>query len=99
MNQEVVQAKPGWVLLSGCILAFLAAAVNVDFMLKLGVSVSHLTGDLTRITSEAVHADGHWSGAAFVLCLSLTGFVGGAATWDFSSIIRISSSAGPTVDP
>lgn len=83
MNQEVVQAKPGWVLLSGCILAFLAAAVNADFMLKLGVSVSHLTGDLSRITSEAVQAGGRWSGEAVVLCLSLTGFVGGAATAGF----------------
>lgn len=83
MNQEMVQAKPGWVLLGGCILAFLAAAVNADFMLRLGVSVSHLTGDLSRITSEAVRAGGRWSGEAAVLCLSLTGFVGGAATAGF----------------
>lgn len=83
MSQEAVQAKPGWVLLSGCILAFLAAVVNADFMLTLGVSVSHLTGDLTRITSEAVQAGGHWSEPAVILCLSLTGFVGGATTAGF----------------
>ncbi len=83
MSGETVQAKPGWVLLGGCILAFLAAAVNADFMLRLGVSVSHLTGDLSRITVEALKAGGGWSHEAAILCLSLTGFVGGAATAGF----------------
>lgn len=78
-----MQAKPRWVLAGGCILAFLAAAVNADFMLRLGVSVSHLTGDLSRITSEAVEAGGHWSREAAILCLSVGGFVGGAATAGF----------------
>lgn len=72
-----------WVLAGGCVLAMLAAAVNVDFMLRLGVSVSHLTGDLSRITMESVRAGGHWSPQAAVLCVSLVGFVGGAATSGF----------------
>lgn len=80
MSGGAVQAKPGWVLLGGCILAFLAAAVNADFMLGLGVSVSHLTGDLSRITAEAVRTGGTWSHEAALLCLSVAGFVGGAAT-------------------
>ena len=80
---QTMQAKPRWVLAGGCILAFLAAAVNADFMLRLGVSVSHLTGDLSRITSEAVEAGGHWSREAAILCLSVGGFVGGAATAGF----------------
>ena len=83
MSGEAVQAKPSWVLLGGCILAFLAAAVNADFMLRLGVSVSHLTGDLSRITVEALKANGGWSREAAILCLSLGGFVGGAATAGF----------------
>jgi uncharacterized membrane protein YoaK (UPF0700 family) len=83
MSGETVQAKPGWVLLGGCILAFLAAAVNADFMLRLGVSVSHLTGDLSRITVEALKTGGSWSQEAAILCLSLVGFVGGAATAGF----------------
>ena len=83
MSPETVQARPVWVLLGGCILAFLAAAVNADFMLRLGVSVSHLTGDLSRITSETVKAGGHWSNDAAILCFSLVGFVGGAATAGF----------------
>lgn len=80
---QTMQAKPRWVLLGGCILAFLAAAVNADFMLRLGVSVSHLTGDLSRITAEAVESGGHWSREAVILCLSVGGFVGGAATAGF----------------
>jgi len=80
MSGESLQPKPAWVLSGGCILAFLAAAVNADFMLGLGVSVSHLTGDLSRITAEAVRAGDAWSGEAILLCLSVAGFVGGAAT-------------------
>lgn len=80
MSGEVLQAKPAWVLSGGCVLAFLAAAVNADFMLGLGVSVSHLTGDLSRITAEAVRAGDVWSEEAALLGLSVAGFVGGAAT-------------------
>lgn len=83
MTEEALQAKPGWVLFGGCILAFLAAAVNADFMLRLGVSVSHLTGDLSRIASEAAQDGGRWSLEAAILGLSLSGFVGGAATAGF----------------
>jgi uncharacterized membrane protein YoaK (UPF0700 family) len=78
-----MQAKPRWVLAGGCILCFLAAAVNADFMLRLGVSVSHLTGDLSRITAEAVESRTRWSPELAVLCLSVAGFVGGAATSGF----------------
>jgi uncharacterized membrane protein YoaK (UPF0700 family) len=78
-----MQAKPRWVLAGGCVLAFLAAAVNADFMLRLGVSVSHLTGDLSRITAESVASGGRWSAEAAVLCYSLAGFVGGATTAGF----------------
>ncbi|QJE95538.1 YoaK family protein [Luteolibacter luteus] len=80
MSGESLHPRPAWVLSGGCILAFLAAAVNADFMLGLGVSVSHLTGDLSRITAEAVKAGDLWSGEAALLCLSVAGFVGGAAT-------------------
>lgn len=83
MNREPVAANAGWVLFGGCLLAFLSSAVNADFMLHLGVSVSHLTGDLSRITSETVKTGWQWSGEAAVLCLSVAGFVGGAATSGF----------------
>jgi uncharacterized membrane protein YoaK (UPF0700 family) len=80
---EVVQASPGWVLAGGCGLAFLAAAVNADFMLRFGISVSHLTGDLSRVSAESVRSGGLWSDEAQVLLFSILGFVGGAATSGF----------------
>ena len=80
---EAIQSKPGWVLFGGCILAFLAAAVNADFMLRLGVSVSHLTGDLSRIAAEASQRGGRLSVEAGILGLSVAGFVSGAATAGF----------------
>jgi len=83
MSAESLQAKPGWVLAGGCLLAALASAVNADFMLRLGVSVSHLTGDLSRISSEAVKSGSPWTPQLAVLCLSVLGFISGAATAGF----------------
>jgi len=83
MSAESLQAKPGWVLAGGCLLAILASAVNADFMIRLGVSVSHLTGDLSRITSEAVKSDSLWTPRLALLGLSVVGFIGGAATSGF----------------
>ncbi len=82
-NTDRLQAKPGWVLGAGCSLAFLAAALNADFMLRMGVSVSHLTGDLSRITSESIKAGDPWTREVFLLCVSVAGFIGGAATSGF----------------
>lgn len=82
-EQPAIQARPGWVLAGGCALTFLASAVNTDFMIRIGVSVSHLTGDLSRITMETVRGGGHWSTDDAVLCCSLIGFVGGAGTSGF----------------
>jgi uncharacterized membrane protein YoaK (UPF0700 family) len=83
MTAESLHAKPRWVLTGGCLLAALAAAVNADFMLRLGVSVSHLTGDLSRITTETVKTGGLWSPDATVLFLSVIGFISGAAISGF----------------
>lgn len=82
-EDEGGQAERTWVLAGGCALAFLAAAVNADFMIRLGVSVSHLTGDLSRITSESIQAGGHWTRDASLLCVSVAGFVLGAAISGF----------------
>lgn len=83
MNVARLQAKPGWILAGGCILSFLAAAVNADFMLRVGVSVSHLTGDLSRITAEAIRASEAWSYQAMLLGVSVAGFVLGAGVSGF----------------
>lgn len=71
-------ARPAWVLLGGCLLAFMASAVNADFMLGLGISISHLTGDLTRITTDALTGQDHLPGEVKWLALAVLGFLLGA---------------------
>lgn len=44
----------------GCCLAFGGAFANVGVVLETGGSVSHLTGDISRLSMEL----SHWSGAA-----------------------------------
>ncbi|MCC5021729.1 MAG: DUF1275 domain-containing protein [Candidatus Synoicihabitans palmerolidicus] len=48
------QLNPKLVLLGGCALAFGASVINVTFLVEAGTSVSHLTGDLSRIASGLV---------------------------------------------
>ncbi len=55
----------------------------MDFMIRLGVSVSHLTGDYSRITMEMVRGGDHWIPHAAILMVTVVGFVGGAATSGF----------------
>ena len=56
----------------------LAAAVNADLLIRLGISVSHLTGDLSRINTEAIRSGRHGSAEAGLLALTIAGFVIGA---------------------
>lgn len=65
------------VISGGCILAFTAAAVNVSFLMKLGASVSHLTGDLSRFSSEIIDSRQH-PDAWRSLSAALLGFASGA---------------------
>lgn len=46
----------------GCCLAFGAAFANVGVVLKTGVSVSHLTGDISRLSMDL----SNWTPAAVV---------------------------------
>lgn len=53
--------KPNKIVLGGCILAFGASFLNTGFLLSAGTSVSHLTGDISRIgsgLSSLSHAEG-----------------------------------------
>ncbi|MEZ5977387.1 MAG: YoaK family protein [Planctomycetota bacterium] len=75
--------SPSLVLVGGCWLALLAAAVNTHFLARTGVSVSHLTGDLARLGMQAVTTSGVGSREVAALSLSLLGFVGGAALAGF----------------
>ena len=48
------------ILAGGCCLAFGGAFANVGVVLETGVSVSHLTGDISRLSMNL----SHWSPAA-----------------------------------
>jgi len=67
---------------AGSILAALAAAVNVHFILRVGISVSHLTGDVSRLSAEFVLRP-DISIEALRLFLSICGFVVGAGLSGF----------------
>lgn len=75
--------EPKWVLVGGIALAFLASAVNVDFLLNFGVSVSHLTGDVSRITADAARGATEARQELETLGAAVVGFVLGALTAGF----------------
>ena len=75
--------EPIWVLVAGCFLAFLSAAVNAVFLVHVGASVSHLTGDVSRAAVEVAGAQsGHNRSAAYLLYATLS-FVTGSTSAGF----------------
>ena len=75
---RTLQPQTIWVVAGGCCFAFLSAAVNAGFLIKLGTSVGHLTGDVSRVAMDAVVSHAHvWSAAANLLTATL-GFLAGA---------------------
>ncbi|MEO5917059.1 MAG: YoaK family protein [Luteolibacter sp.] len=75
-----IQPNTRWIIGGGCCLAFLGAAVNACFLLRLGTSVSHLTGDVSKVAMNAVEGRSHLSAGAINLLTAAIGFVMGAAT-------------------
>lgn len=76
-------AQRGWVICGGCFLAFLGAAVNATYLIKLGTSVSHLTGDLSKFAWGVADAHHGLSEAALNLVTAAASFVFGAALAGF----------------
>jgi uncharacterized membrane protein YoaK (UPF0700 family) len=77
MTEFKLQAR--WVVAGGCALAFLGAAVNACYLIHLGTSVSHLTGDLTRAATNAVEGHWHLTHEALYLVFAAAFFLMGAA--------------------
>ncbi|WP_221032628.1 YoaK family protein [Actomonas aquatica] len=75
--------NPRLVLLGGCILAFGASVVNVTFILQAGTSVSHLTGDLSRIGRDVANESGAFNTDLLRVTAATLGFILGAATSGF----------------
>lgn len=69
---------PRLVLLGGCVLAFGASVVNVTFLFETGTSVSHLTGDLSRIASGLATSGGILTTDVQRVLAATLGFVAGA---------------------
>jgi uncharacterized membrane protein YoaK (UPF0700 family) len=72
-------SHPSSVLIGGCVLTFLSATVNAGFVIRLGTSVSHLTGDLTLLAVDQVGGRGLRAGSWFGPLSATLGFVLGAA--------------------
>jgi uncharacterized membrane protein YoaK (UPF0700 family) len=78
-----LQPQPKWVIAGGCCLAFLGAAVNACYLVQLGTSVSHLTGDVSKVAMNAAEGHGQFSAAAIHLMAAALSFVMGATTAGF----------------
>ncbi len=65
-------------LIAGCLLALLSAAVNACFLIKFGTSVSHLTGDVSKVAMNAAIGHGYLYAALWNLLSATTGFFLGA---------------------
>jgi uncharacterized membrane protein YoaK (UPF0700 family) len=74
---------PKWIIAGGCCLAFLGAAVNACYLIQLGTSVSHLSGDVSKVAMETVQGRRLNPAAALNLVTAAFGFVLGAATAGF----------------
>lgn len=72
------EPRAGWIVSGGCCLAFLAAAVNAGFLIDLGTSVSHLTGDVSKVAMESIRGRGARDSGALFLLIATVGFVFGA---------------------
>ena len=69
---------PKWIVMGGCILAFLSAATNAGFLIQLGTSVSHLTGDVSKVAVDAVRGSHEMAVDAIRLAIAAVSFVCGA---------------------
>jgi Predicted membrane protein len=77
------QFSPGQIIAGGCLLAFGASYLNTGFILQTGTSVSHMTGDISRIASGLSSLNsGHLQNLIHVLVATL-GFIGGATLSGF----------------
>jgi len=76
------KVRLGYLLAGGSCLAALAGALNAAFLLLLGTSVSHLSGDVARFAID-IGAQNGLSGPAFLLLGALVGFVFGALVSGF----------------
>lgn len=78
------RVRETWVIVGGCALTFLSATANAGFFLQLGTSISHLTGDVTKVAAELAHGSNYVTQTALQLLLAMMGFLLGAMTAGFA---------------
>lgn len=66
------------VIIGGCLLAFGASFLNAGFLIYTGTSVSHLTGDISRIASGIFMVDEASAAALWMVLAATLGFILGA---------------------
>jgi uncharacterized membrane protein YoaK (UPF0700 family) len=71
------------VLAGGCLLAFAASTTNVAFLLETGTSVSHMTGDITRLATDLSVPHSGNSADVLQVGFAALGFVVGAMAAGF----------------
>ena len=74
--------QPYWVLLGGCILAFLSASFNAGLFLTLGNSVGQMSGEISRMALNLTHRELNGLGANVLLTISA--FLVGSAIAGFT---------------
>lgn len=82
-RKELRSLSPGWALIAGCVLAFLSAGVNAFFLVRVGTSVSHLTGDVSRVAVEIAGSHTAFDRRAYHLVAATLSFLLGAAAAGF----------------
>lgn len=88
------------ILLGGCLLALGASVVNVVFLLQTGTSVSHLTGDISKLAADIVRASPEMLLEAQRVGLAAGGFIAGAVSAGFlihQSNLELSRPYGRTI--
>ena len=77
-----ISPQPIWVLLGGCILAFLSAAVNAGLFLTLGNSVAQMSGEISRMARDVVHTENQTLGLN--VAITVFAFLAGAMIAGFT---------------
>jgi len=70
--------SPRQIIFFGCLLAFGASFLNTGFLIESGVSVSHMTGDISKIATESVLLDSKNINNLFKVLTATGGFICGA---------------------
>lgn len=75
--------SPHLLIIGGCLLSFGAAFANIGLLLQTGTSVSHLTGDISKLTINATHGDSESFQGLYAVSVATICFLLGAMTAGF----------------